>query len=45
MKAEEVLRRYAAGERGFRRVNLRGQSFKGKNLSGADFSEGETGTG
>ncbi|MGB7444522.1 MAG: pentapeptide repeat-containing protein [Coleofasciculaceae cyanobacterium] len=41
MKAEEVLRRYAAGERDFRRVNLRGQSFKGKDLSGADFSEAD----
>lgn len=41
MKADEVLRRYAAGERDFRRVNLRGQSFKGKDLSGSDFSEAD----
>ena len=41
MKAKEVLRRYAAGERDFRRVNLRGQSFQGKDLSGADFSEAD----
>ena len=40
VKAEEVLRRYEAGERKFR-LNLRGQSFKGKNLSGADFSEAD----
>ena len=41
MKADEVLKRYAAGERDFRHVNLQGQSFKGKNLSGADFSEAD----
>ena len=38
MKAEEVLRRYSAGERNFRSVNLRGASFKGQDLSTADFS-------
>jgi len=38
MKANEVLRRYATGERNFRGVNLRGQSFKGEDLSGANFS-------
>jgi uncharacterized protein YjbI with pentapeptide repeats len=39
--ANEILRRYAAGERDFRRVNICGQSFKGKDLSGADFSEAD----
>ena len=38
MKAQEVLRRYAAGDRNFRNENLRGASFEGKNLSGADFT-------
>lgn len=41
MKADEVLERYREGERDFRPVNLRGQSFKGKNLSRADFSEAD----
>ena len=41
VKAEDVLKRYEAGERDFRRLNLSGQSFKGKNLSGADFSEAD----
>ncbi len=41
MKAKEVLRRYAAGERDFRYLNLRGQSFQGQNLAGADFSESD----
>lgn len=35
MKASELLNKYAQGERNFQRVNLRGQSFKGKDLSGA----------
>jgi uncharacterized protein YjbI with pentapeptide repeats len=37
MKAEEVQRRYAAGERNFAGANLRGCSFKNQNLSGANF--------
>jgi uncharacterized protein YjbI with pentapeptide repeats len=39
MKANEVLERYKSGERDFRRLNLRSQSFHGTNLAGADFSE------
>jgi len=39
MKAEEVLRRYANGQRDFRSANLRGQSFRSHNLSGANFSQ------
>ncbi|MDJ0900593.1 MAG: pentapeptide repeat-containing protein [Xenococcus sp. MO_188.B8] len=38
MKASEVLRRYAAGERNFSDVDLRGQSLEGQDLSEADFS-------
>ena len=38
MKAQEVLRRYAAGERNFRNAALRGANFVGQDLSGADFS-------
>jgi hypothetical protein len=38
MKAQEVLRRYAAGERNFCSANLRGANFKGQDLSGANFS-------
>ena len=41
MKAQEVLSRYAAGEQDFRRVILRGRSFRGQDLSGADFSEAD----
>lgn len=37
MKAEELLRRYAAGERNFQNADLRGQNLKGRDLSGADF--------
>jgi uncharacterized protein YjbI with pentapeptide repeats len=38
MKAQELLRRYAAGERDFRYANLHRQSLKGKDLSGSDFT-------
>lgn len=38
MKAQEVLHRYAEGDRDFRNANLRGASFEGKDLSGADFT-------
>ncbi|MEM9089093.1 MAG: pentapeptide repeat-containing protein [Cyanobacteria bacterium P01_F01_bin.53] len=38
VKAQGVLRRYAAGERDFRNANLRGVNFKGQDLSGANFS-------
>jgi hypothetical protein len=37
MKASKVLKKYAAGEKNFQRLNLRGQSFKGKDFAGADF--------
>jgi uncharacterized protein YjbI with pentapeptide repeats len=39
MKAKEVLRRYATGERDFRGANLCGQNFSEKDLSGANFSD------
>ena len=41
MKAQEVLRRYAEGERDFQGANLRGANFKGKDLSGANFSKAD----
>lgn len=41
MKADEVLKRYAAGERNFCGTNLRGESFKNQDLSGADFSQSD----
>jgi hypothetical protein len=41
MKAEEILRRYAAGERNFCNADLRGANFRGQDLSGADFSKAD----
>lgn len=41
MKASEILAKYAAGERNFHGVNLRGQSFKAQNLSGVDLSQAD----
>lgn len=38
LKAQDVLRLYAAGERDFRGAILRGCKFRGADLSGADFS-------
>jgi hypothetical protein len=38
MTADELLRRYAAGERDFRRVSLRGEILSWADLSGADLS-------
>jgi hypothetical protein len=37
MKAEEVLERYREGKRDFRGEDLKGQSFKGENLSKAEW--------
>ena len=37
LTANQVLRLYESGERNFRGVKLKNQSFKGQNLSGADF--------
>ncbi|MEM9008249.1 MAG: pentapeptide repeat-containing protein [Cyanobacteria bacterium P01_F01_bin.86] len=41
LKARDVLRLYAAGERDFRGTILRGGNFRGADLSGADFSGAE----
>ena len=38
LKAKDVLRLYAAGERDFRGTILRGCNFRGADLSGADFT-------
>ena len=38
MGAREILQEYEKGTRDFQRVSLRGLSFKGKDLSGANFS-------
>ncbi|NES67043.1 MAG: pentapeptide repeat-containing protein [Okeania sp. SIO2D1] len=34
----KILQQYQQGERNFQRANLRGLSFKGKDLSDEDFS-------
>ena len=39
MQTKGVLQRYAAGERDFKRLRLRGANFRGANLAGADFSD------
>ena len=41
MEASEVLKKYAAGERNFQRVNLREQYFQGQDLKEVDFSEAD----
>ena len=41
MKADEILNRYAEGQRNFRDEDLRGQSFKGQDLSDADFADAD----
>lgn len=38
MKAKDLLRLYALGERNFQGVNLQGESFQGQKLEEADFS-------
>lgn len=38
MKAKELMRLYAQGERNFQGANLRGESLQGQKLDGADFS-------
>lgn len=41
MNASEIVKRYQQGERDFQYVNLKGQSFKGQELSGTDFSHAD----
>ncbi|MGK7919030.1 MAG: pentapeptide repeat-containing protein [Trichodesmium sp.] len=40
-RKREILQQYQQGERNFQRANLRGLSFKGKDLSDADFSKAD----
>ena len=39
MNEKQIIKRYQAGERDFRRLKLRGMNFHGADLSRADFSE------
>lgn len=41
MKANELIRLYAQGERNFQGANLRGESFQGQKLEGSDFSHAD----
>ncbi|WP_216670633.1 pentapeptide repeat-containing protein [Microcoleus asticus] len=38
MKAEELLEKYAAGQRNFQKADLREENLKGADLSGIDLS-------
>lgn len=41
MQSDQILKRYATGDRNFCGTDLRSQSFKGQDLSGADFSQSD----